>query len=65
MLELPYNDPRELVMEVMRHGASVEVLAPQGLRDAVVLELEAANALYQQQPAPPRVQHRKRAVRTE
>ena len=65
MLELPYNDPRELVMEVMRHGASVEVLAPQALRDAVVLELEAANALYQQQPAPPRVQQRKRAVRTE
>ena len=31
-LELPYRDDRELVLEIMKHGAGVEVLAPQELR---------------------------------
>ena len=35
LLELPYRDDRELVLEIMKHGADVEVLAPDGLRAKV------------------------------
>jgi predicted DNA-binding transcriptional regulator YafY len=34
-LQVPYADPTELVMDLLRHGAEVEVLAPPALRDAV------------------------------
>ena len=46
MLEVPYSDPRELTMEVLRHGASVEVLAPRELREAIATELAAALVAY-------------------
>jgi predicted DNA-binding transcriptional regulator YafY len=35
VLEVPYSDPRELLMDVLRHGAEVEVLAPAPLREAM------------------------------
>lgn len=35
LLTLPYADPTELVMDLMRHGEQVEVLAPPSLREAV------------------------------
>ena len=35
LLELPYADPRELVMDILRHVPDVAVLAPDGLREAV------------------------------
>ena len=35
LLELPYADPRELVMDILRHVPEVEVLGPRGLREAV------------------------------
>jgi predicted DNA-binding transcriptional regulator YafY len=31
-LTLPYADPTELVMDILRHGHHVEVLAPEALR---------------------------------
>lgn len=31
-LRIPYRDSRELVMDILRHGAEVEVVAPDGLR---------------------------------
>ena len=46
LLELPYSNPTELVMDILRHGAGVEVLEPQALRDAVKKELEAARVVY-------------------
>ena len=39
LLELPYADPRELVMDILRHVPDVEVLAPQELEDEVVRRL--------------------------
>ena len=30
--QLPYRDDRELLLEIMKHGPGVEVLAPAGLR---------------------------------
>lgn len=46
VLELPYSDSRELVMDILKHGAQVEVLAPHELRDEVAGALRAAAAIY-------------------
>ena len=35
ILELPFRDDRELVLDILRHGAEVEVLAPVALRRKV------------------------------
>jgi predicted DNA-binding transcriptional regulator YafY len=41
LLELPYSDPRELVMDILRHVPQVQVLGPQGLREMVLERLRA------------------------
>ena len=46
VLELPYSRETELVMDLLRHGAGVEVLAPPSLRERVAEELAAAAAQY-------------------
>jgi predicted DNA-binding transcriptional regulator YafY len=45
-LRLPYRDERELVMDVLRHGAEVEVVEPRSLRETVAAQLRAALARY-------------------
>lgn len=45
-LRLPYADERELVMDILRNGPGVEVLAPESLRAAVAAQLAAALAQY-------------------
>lgn len=39
VLELPYSDPRELVMDILRHVPEVEVLEPEGLRETAAEKL--------------------------
>jgi predicted DNA-binding transcriptional regulator YafY len=46
MLRVPYSDPRELVMDILKYGADVEVLAPANLRQLVKQQLADANAQY-------------------
>jgi predicted DNA-binding transcriptional regulator YafY len=46
VLELPFSDPRELAMDVLRHGPHVEVLEPASLREAVRSQLAAALKQY-------------------
>jgi predicted DNA-binding transcriptional regulator YafY len=46
ILELPYANPTELVMDILRHGSGVEVLGPESLRNTVKLELKAAVENY-------------------
>jgi predicted DNA-binding transcriptional regulator YafY len=46
MLEVPYSDDRELLRDILRHGADVEVLAPASLRDRVRSALQAALKRY-------------------
>ncbi|MBS0367521.1 MAG: YafY family transcriptional regulator [Proteobacteria bacterium] len=46
VLEVPYTDDRELVMEILRFGADVEVLAPLALRTRVVGILRNAAEAY-------------------
>jgi predicted DNA-binding transcriptional regulator YafY len=45
VLEIPYADDRELVMEILKYGADVEVLAPPTLRHKVIeILMDAAKA---------------------
>ena len=45
-LRIPYRDERELVMDIMRHGADVEVVAPVALRETVKTLLNQALFIY-------------------
>jgi predicted DNA-binding transcriptional regulator YafY len=46
LLEVPYADPRELAMEILKYGADVEVLAPPALRKKVAEDLARAAGRY-------------------
>ena len=41
-LHIPYSDPRELVMDILKYGEEVEVVAPEALREQVRQKLRAA-----------------------
>jgi predicted DNA-binding transcriptional regulator YafY len=43
---VPYSNPTELIMDILRHGAGVEVLGPPALREALAREAERTAALY-------------------
>lgn len=45
-LKIPYGDPRELVMDILRHGASVQVEGPDSLRYQIRNEVHAVANLY-------------------
>lgn len=46
LLTVPYSDPRELLLEIMRYGPDVRVLAPIELQQEVVQRLRDAAAQY-------------------
>lgn len=46
LLEIPYANDRELVMEILKFGADVEVLAPDSLRERVAESLKKAAERY-------------------
>jgi predicted DNA-binding transcriptional regulator YafY len=48
-MSLPYHQQTELVMDLLRHGENVEVLAPPELRQAVIERVAAMQRLYQGQ----------------
>jgi predicted DNA-binding transcriptional regulator YafY len=45
-LRLPYSDDRELIMDVLKHGADCVVVGPKALRDRVVAELGRSRERY-------------------
>lgn len=45
-LEFDYNQDPELIMDIMKHGSGVEVIAPSGLKNKVKNELDKAARLY-------------------
>jgi predicted DNA-binding transcriptional regulator YafY len=47
-LKIPFTDPSELEMDVLRHGDNVEVVTPAGLRAQVAIRLAAAAARYRE-----------------
>ena len=46
ILEFDYNQDPELVMEILKHGSGVEVLAPAGLKKRVIEELTKSLKKY-------------------
>ena len=46
VLKVPYSDSRELVMDILKYGADVEVLAPAVLREQVREMVRALDELY-------------------
>jgi predicted DNA-binding transcriptional regulator YafY len=46
ILEVPYSDDTELLMDILKYGPQVEVLAPTELRAKVALRLREAAAQY-------------------
>lgn len=45
-LRVPYGDPQEFILDILRYGPDVEVLGPPALRAAVAARLAAAAAQY-------------------
>jgi len=45
-LRIPYRDPRELVMDILKYGPDVEVISPDALRGTVAECLRLALAHY-------------------
>ena len=45
-LRIPYRDERELVMDIMRHGADVEVMLPKPLREKIIAQIARALRVY-------------------
>ncbi|QSA96044.1 YafY family protein [Methylococcus sp. EFPC2] len=45
-LEIPYGNPTELIMDILKHGPDVEVIAPPELRTAVITRLKSALEKY-------------------
>jgi predicted DNA-binding transcriptional regulator YafY len=46
LLEFPYSDHRELIMDILKFGADVEVLAPADLRRRVTEEVSRLTSIY-------------------
>jgi len=46
LLTIPYNDSRELMMDILKYGSEVEVKAPKSLREAVANTLRKATEKY-------------------
>jgi len=46
LLEIPYTDDRELLMDILKHGADVEVVAPDTLRQRVQDEINRMTVRY-------------------
>ena len=46
LLDIPYADHRELMMDILKHGRHCEVLGPAGLRAVVVEEIAAMADLH-------------------
>jgi predicted DNA-binding transcriptional regulator YafY len=45
-LHVPYSDDRELLMDILKYGVDVKVVAPEDLRGAVKEQLESAAGQY-------------------
>jgi predicted DNA-binding transcriptional regulator YafY len=48
ILSIPYSGDTELIMDILKHGSDVEVLAPAELRKAVVSRIDAMQSTYRE-----------------
>lgn len=49
-LQVPYSDPREILMDILKYGPDVEVIAPDELRRMVAEHVREAAARYEPLP---------------
>lgn len=47
-LTIPYADPAELLMDLLKYGSDVEVVSPSALRDSIQQRLRSALDYYDQ-----------------
>ncbi len=47
LLKIPYSQPTELIMDILKYGADVEVLTPPILRQAVIQRVEQVKKMYE------------------
>ena len=47
-LSVPYSNDKELIMDILKYGADVEVVAPDDLREAIKKQLDGAGDQYRQ-----------------
>lgn len=52
-LRVPFSHPQEIMMDILRHGALVEVVSPRSLRNAVAAAHRAAAERYEAQRRAP------------
>lgn len=45
-LRIPYSNPTELIMDILKHGPDVEVVAPEDLRAAIIARLKSTLEKY-------------------
>lgn len=45
---VPYSDPRELIMDILKYGADAKVIKPKILRETIKQKLKAATDQYEQ-----------------
>ena len=62
VLEVPYSDHRELLMDILKFGRDVEVLAPPALRQQAIQSLAAALDTYDLLDATPEEKNEERAL---
>jgi len=46
ILQIPYSQDTELIMDILKHGPEAEVLQPPDLRRRVIDRIKAMQALY-------------------
>ena len=46
-LSIPYSNDKELIMDILKYGADVEVIAPEELKEAVKNQLDEARNQYE------------------
>ena len=51
-LSVPYSSDKELIMDILKYGADVKVVAPEALREAVRKQLDVAAGQYRRGKAP-------------
>ncbi len=49
-LSIPYSDPRELIMDIMRYGPEAEIISPPDLRTEFIKNLKSTLNKYSNQP---------------
>ncbi len=46
VLKIPYHNPIELIMDILKYGADVEVVKPESLRKAVKIQINEMQKIY-------------------